>query len=81
MLFQSIEAHRRMQGKDDRQWVQTALSFLKLYTEETSSELLYGVKDKDVYIRNLCEHVIEAGSALEHGEWRQISPKLTQLVS
>ena len=66
MLFQSIEAHALMQGKNDRQWIHTALSLLKAYTEG-SVDLLYGMADKDVYIRRLCESVVEAASSLDSG--------------
>lgn len=67
MLFQSIEAHERMQGKSDRQWIHTALALLKAYAEGTSLDLLYGVRNKDVYIQRLCDSVVEAASSLDNG--------------
>ena len=40
MLFQSIETHTRM-GKDrDRQWIHTALNFVKAYVEKVALDLL-----------------------------------------
>ncbi|KAH8117364.1 trafficking protein particle complex subunit 10, partial [Phellopilus nigrolimitatus] len=65
MLFQSIETHARMQNVRDRQWIHTAMTFIKAYVEDNTLELLSGVKDKDVYIASLIKSVIDAASQID----------------
>ena len=62
MLFQSMETSNRLQNNHDRQWIHTAMSFLKAYVDDSRLELLIGVQDKEAYVKNLIESVIIAAS-------------------
>ncbi|PAV23661.1 er to golgi transport-related protein [Pyrrhoderma noxium] len=65
MLFQSIETHTRM-GKDrDRQWIHTALNFVKAYVEKVALDLLYEIKDMELYVEQLVESAIKVSNSVD----------------
>ena len=68
MLFQSIETHARM-GKDrDRQWIHTALNFVKAYVEKVALDLLYEIKDMELYVEQLIESAIKVSNSVDGGK-------------
>ena len=69
MLFQSIESHARLQNKHDRQWIHTAVAFIKAYQKEGSMDLLSGMIDKDAYITRLVNHIVEAAGNVDSGAY------------
>ena len=62
-----------MQNEHDRQWIHTALAFIKSYVEGNGVELLSGVPSKDQYISRLVEAVIEASTKVEGGNGVKLS--------
>lgn len=68
MLFRSIETHSRMQNDHDRQWIHTALAFIKTYLEGNGTEFLSGFQARDQYISRLVEAIIESSTKVEGGE-------------
>ena len=67
MLFQNIETHSRMQKDHDRQWIHTALAFVKSFVDGDGVDILSGLQNRDQYITRLMEAVIEASTRVEGG--------------
>lgn len=57
-----------MRTDHDRQWIHTALAFLKSYVDGNGVELLSGVQSKEQYVTRLTESVVGAATEIEGGE-------------
>ena len=57
-----------MQNDHDRQWMHTALAFIKSYLEDNGTDFLTGLAVRDQYISRLAEAIVEASSKVEGGE-------------
>lgn len=67
MLFRSIDSHERTRTDHDREWIHTAISFLRTVVEDEELELLEGVPDKVAFVTGLVEAVCKSSTSLDGG--------------
>lgn len=69
MQLQSLETHAKMQTNHDRQWIHTAVAFIKAYMEDGSKDLLDGLIDKDAYLKRLMNIIVENSNKIDGGQF------------
>lgn len=69
-LFNSLQNHKRNNSNYDREWMHTAMAFLKTHVNGIKKGLLVGVSDVETYVAELLERVCQSSSRLDSGMLR-----------